>query len=39
MIKVKVTLETITPLWTGDAWMENSSFRPSSLIINLREIY
>jgi len=29
-------LETITPLWTGDAWQENKKIRPSSLIGSLR---
>ena len=35
-VEVKVQLETITPLWTGDAWMENYEIRPSSLIGSLR---
>ena len=35
-VEVKVEFETITPLWTGDAWMENSGIRPSSLIGSLR---
>jgi CRISPR-associated protein Cmr1 len=34
--EVKVTFQTITPLWTGDAWMENHEIRPSSLIGSLR---
>ncbi len=35
-VKLKIDFETITPLWTGDAWMENSEIRPSSLIGSLR---
>ncbi len=35
-VKIKVNFETITPLWTGDAWMENSGIRPSSLIGSMR---
>jgi CRISPR-associated protein Cmr1 len=35
-VEVKVQFETITPLWTGDAWMENNKIRPSSLIGSLR---
>jgi len=35
-VEVKVNFETITPLWTGDAWMENSVIRPSSLMGSLR---
>ena len=41
-VEVKVQFETITPLWTGDAWMENNEIRPSSLIGSLRfwfEVY
>ena len=34
--EVIVHLETITPLWTGDAWQENSNVRPSSLMGSLR---
>ncbi|WP_028992360.1 type III-B CRISPR module RAMP protein Cmr1 [Thermoanaerobacter thermocopriae] len=34
--EVTVHLETITPLWTGDAWQENSNVRPSSLMGSLR---
>ncbi len=40
--EVSVTFETITPLWTGDAWMENRTIRPSSILGSLRfwfEIY
>lgn len=36
MNKVKVTFETITPLWTGNAWQENVKIRPSSIINSLR---
>jgi CRISPR-associated protein Cmr1 len=35
-VRVKVTFNTITPLWTGDAWGENSEIRPSSLLGSLR---
>jgi CRISPR-associated protein Cmr1 len=35
-VEIKVQFETITPLWTGDAWMENNEIRPSSLIGSLR---
>ena len=35
-ISVKVTFETITPLWTGDAWGECKEIRPSSLLGSLR---
>ncbi len=34
--EIKVTFKTITPLWTGDAWQNNSEIRPSSLIGSLR---
>ena len=34
--QVNVTFETITPLWTGDAWMENRQIRPSSIMGSLR---
>jgi len=37
MVKeIEVTFETITPLWTGDAWRENSQIRPSSILGALR---
>jgi len=37
MVKeIEVTFETITPLWTGDAWGENSQIRPSSILGALR---
>jgi len=41
-VEIKVKFETITPLWTGDAWGENSTIRPSSIIGSLRfwfEVY
>jgi len=34
--EIKVTFETITPLYTGDAWQEFKEIRPSSLIGSLR---
>ncbi|WP_048203262.1 type III-B CRISPR module RAMP protein Cmr1 [Methanocaldococcus infernus] len=34
--EVEVVFETITPLWTGDAWGECKEIRPSSLIGSLR---
>ncbi len=34
--EVLVKFQTITPLWTGDAWQNNSEIRPSSLIGSLR---
>lgn len=34
--EITVTFNTITPLWTGDAWQDNSEIRPSSLIGSLR---
>ncbi len=34
--EVTITFETITPLWTGDAWQECKEIRPSSLIGSLR---
>ncbi|EIW00992.1 type III-B CRISPR module RAMP protein Cmr1 [Thermoanaerobacter siderophilus] len=34
--EVTVRLETITPLWTGDAWQENVKIRSSSLMGSLR---
>ena len=36
MNEIKVTFETITPLWTGDAWGESNIIRPSSIIGSLR---
>jgi len=35
-IPVEVTFETITPLWTGDAWGENEEVKPSSILGALR---
>ncbi|NOX20517.1 MAG: hypothetical protein GXO99_04555, partial [Nitrospirae bacterium] len=35
-VEVKVKFETITPLWTGDAWMENREIRPSAILGSLR---
>jgi CRISPR-associated protein Cmr1 len=34
--EIEVTFETITPLYTGDAWQESEEIRPSSLIGSLR---
>lgn len=34
--EINVDLQTITPLWTGDAWQENTKIRPSSLMGSLR---
>ncbi|ADQ08269.1 protein of unknown function DUF324 [Caldicellulosiruptor hydrothermalis 108] len=34
--EVTVIFETITPLWTGDAWMKSKKIRPSSLLGSLR---
>ncbi|KHO62656.1 CRISPR type III-B/RAMP module RAMP protein Cmr1 [Thermoanaerobacter sp. YS13] len=34
--EINVILETITPLWTGDAWQDNTKIRPSSLMGSLR---
>ncbi|MDI6851797.1 MAG: RAMP superfamily CRISPR-associated protein [bacterium] len=34
--EIRVAFETITPLWTGDAWRDNTEIRPSSLIGSLR---
>ena len=34
--QIKVVFETITPLYTGDAWRENTNIRPSSLLGSLR---
>ena len=42
MEQIKVKFETITPIWTGDAWGENSEIRPSSIMGSLRfwfEVY
>ena len=32
----RVKFETITPIWTGDAWRENSEIKPSSIMGSLR---
>ena len=40
--EISVKFKTITPLWTGDAWMECKEIRPSSLMGSLRfwfEVY
>jgi len=34
--EINVIFETITPLWTGDAWQESKEIRPSSLVGSLR---
>ncbi len=34
--EIKVTFNTLTPLWTGDAWGENKEIRPSSIMGSLR---
>jgi CRISPR-associated protein Cmr1 len=34
--EIEVIFETITPLYTGDAWQESKEIRPSSLIGSLR---
>jgi len=36
MKEFTVNLKTLTPLWTGDAWLNNNSIRPSALIGSLR---
>ena len=36
MERIKVEFETITPIWTGDAWGQNSEVKPSSIIGALR---
>ncbi|MEO1783995.1 type III-B CRISPR module RAMP protein Cmr1 [Thermodesulfobium sp. 4217-1] len=36
MKEIKVEFETITPVWTGDAWGESKEIRPSSLMGSLR---
>jgi len=40
--EIKVTFNTLTPLWTGDAWGDNREIRPSSIMGSLRfwfEVY
>ena len=42
MEQIEVKFETITPIWTGDAWGKNSEIRPSSIMGSLRfwfEVY
>jgi len=42
MKEIKATFKTLTPLWTGDAWGENTEIRPSSIIGGFRfwfEVY
>ncbi|GEM_PF-911768 len=34
--EIKITFQTLTPLWTGDAWGENNTIRPSGLMGSLR---
>ena len=34
--KISITFQTLTPLWTGDAWGENTQIRPSSIMGSLR---
>jgi len=39
---MQVQFETVTPIWTGDAWGENSEIKPSSIMGSLRfwfEVY
>ena len=36
MKTITLTLDTITPLWTGDAWGKNNEIRPSSIMGSLR---
>ena len=36
MKEFKVKFKTLTPLWTGDAWGENNSIQPSSIMGSLR---
>jgi len=33
---LRINFQTLTPLWTGDAWGENTTIRPSSLMGSLR---
>ncbi|HEC92933.1 MAG TPA: type III-B CRISPR module RAMP protein Cmr1 [Candidatus Atribacteria bacterium] len=33
---LRITIKTLTPLWTGDAWRENNSIQPSSIMGSLR---
>ena len=36
MKKIKVKFDTLTPIWSGDAWGDNKEIRPSSLMGSLR---
>jgi CRISPR-associated protein Cmr1 len=35
-IELKVKFETLTPLWTGNAWGQCMEIRPSSILGSLR---
>ena len=39
MERVKIEFETITPLWTGDAWGENSEIKASSIMGAFRSAF
>ena len=42
MEKITINFETITPVWTGNAWSENKEIKPSSVMGSLRfwfEVY
>lgn len=42
MKEINITLETITPLWTGDAWGNNTEIKPQAIMGSLRfwfEVY
>jgi len=39
MEKIRVDFETITPIWTGDAWGENSELKASSIMGSLRRAF
>ncbi len=34
--EIEVTFETITPLWTGDAWSKSEEIKPSAIMGSLR---
>ena len=34
--EVQVTFQTITPIWTGDAWGECKEIKPSAIMGSLR---
>jgi len=36
MKETKITFNTITPIWTGDAWGENTEIKPASIMGSLR---